>query len=262
MLKMLTCPSGHRWGYLSSARSTVSGSSPLCPVCGAPANPASADAGTRIIQQATAPTLQNLGKASCSGTPVLDAIPPFDERVTLVLPAAVPPNMDEQPTLALQEDATVGEPLGVVDPLGPPQLADYEILRELGRGGMGVVYQARQKSLQRMVALKMILAGSHARAEDRERFQTEAQAIARLQHPNIVRIHEVGEAEGRPFLSLEYVDGGSLAHRLNGTPLPPHQAARLVAVMARAVEAAHQQGLVHRDLKPSNILLHRKSEIR
>src|SRR5262249_9862498 len=185
----------------------------------------------------------------------------FDERQTLILPPTVPPATDEQPTLALQEDDTVGEPQRIVEPLGPPQLADYEILRELGRGGMGVVYQARQKSLQLLVALKMILAGSHARAEDRERFQTEAQAIARLQHPNIVRIHEVGEAEGRPFLSLEYVDGGSLAHRLNGTPLPPRQAARLVAVMARAVEAAHQQGLVHRDLKPSNILLQRKSEI-
>jgi tetratricopeptide (TPR) repeat protein/tRNA A-37 threonylcarbamoyl transferase component Bud32 len=131
----------------------------------------------------------------------------------------------------------------------------YEILGILGRGGMGVVYKARQTELNRLVALKMVLAGSHAGEQDLARFRNEAEAVARLQHPNIVQIFEIGEAEGRPFFSLEFVDGGSLASRLRGTPQPPRQAAQLVETVARAMHAAHLQGIVHRDLKPSNILL-------
>ena len=139
--------------------------------------------------------------------------------------------------------------------LAPPTLAGYEILGELGRGSMGVVYRARQLSLNRVVALKMILAGFHAGRQEVARFRMEAEAAARLQHPNIVQIHEVGEAEGRPFFSLEYVEGGSLAERLQGTPLAPRQAAQLVETLARAVHQAHLQGIVHRDLKPANVLL-------
>jgi WD40 repeat protein len=131
----------------------------------------------------------------------------------------------------------------------------YEILGELGRGGMGVVYQARQTKLDRLVALKLILSGTHAGADDLARFKTEAEAIARLQHPNIVQIHEIGEQEGRPFFSLEFCAGGSLEKKLNGTPLPPREAAALVETLARAMQAAHQKGIVHRDLKPANVLL-------
>jgi serine/threonine-protein kinase len=137
----------------------------------------------------------------------------------------------------------------------PPRLSGYEIVGELGRGGMGVVYKARQVGLNRVVALKMILGGVHAGPHELGRFRREAEAIARLQHPNIVQIYEVGEHEGRPYFSLEYVDGGSLDRRVNGAPQPPHVAAAVVQILARAIHATHQRGIVHRDLKPSNVLL-------
>jgi WD40 repeat protein len=120
---------------------------------------------------------------------------------------------------------------------------------------MGVVYQARHLGLNRLVALKMILAGSHAGPEALARFRSEAEAVARLQHPNIVQIHDIGEHGGLPYFSLEYVDGGSLAQRLDGTPLPTRKAADLVMTLAHAMHAAHQQGIIHRDLKPANVLL-------
>ena len=136
-----------------------------------------------------------------------------------------------------------------------PGLPGYEIIAELGRGGMGVVYQARHVQIQRVVALKMILAGEHAGAEQAARFLVEARAVARLQHPNIVQIHEIGEHQGLPYLSLEYVDGGNLATRLQGSPPSDMEAARLVELLARTVHYAHGRGIVHRDLKPANILL-------
>jgi tRNA A-37 threonylcarbamoyl transferase component Bud32 len=131
----------------------------------------------------------------------------------------------------------------------------YEIIGELGRGGMGIVYKARQTKLGRLVALKMILAGSHAGAADLARFQTEAEAIARLRHPNIVQVYEVGEHEDRPYFSLEFCGGGSLAKKLSGTPLPACEAAALVGTLAGAMQAAHEQHVIHRDLKPANVLL-------
>jgi hypothetical protein len=120
---------------------------------------------------------------------------------------------------------------------------------------MGVVYQARQTKLGRIVALKMILSGAHAGEADLARFRTEAEAIARLQHPNIVQIYEVGERDGRPYFSLEFCAGGSLEKKLGGRPLPPKEAARLVETLARAMQAAHDKGIIHRDLKPANVLL-------
>jgi serine/threonine protein kinase len=136
-----------------------------------------------------------------------------------------------------------------------PTVAGYEILGELGRGGMGVVYKARQQGLKRLVALKMILSGVHAGTQELARFRHEAEAVARLQHPNIVQIYEVGEQEGRPYFSLELIDGGSLDRKLAGRPVPPREAAQLVRTLAEAMHAAHQQGVIHRDLKPANILL-------
>jgi len=136
-----------------------------------------------------------------------------------------------------------------------PQVPGYDILAELGRGGMGVVYKAKQLGLNRLVALKMILAGSHASADDRQRFLREAEAVARLHHPCIVQIYDIGEQAGLPFFSLEYCAGGSLGDLLDGTPLPSRSAAELVSALARAVAVAHQAGIVHRDLKPANVLL-------
>jgi WD40 repeat protein len=131
----------------------------------------------------------------------------------------------------------------------------YEILDELGRGGMGVVYRARQLSLNRVVALKMLKDDALAGPADLARFRAEAEAVARLQHPNVVQIFEVGEADGRLFFALEYCPGGSLDKRLGGTPLEPRPAARLAETLARALNAVHQAGVVHRDLKPANVLL-------
>jgi serine/threonine protein kinase len=138
-----------------------------------------------------------------------------------------------------------------------PTIAGHEILGELGRGGMGVVYKARQIGLNRVVALKMILAGNHADPGQLARFRAEAEAVARLQHPNIVQIHDVGEQDGRPYFSLEFVDGGNLAQDLDGTPWPARPAATLIRTLAGAMHAAHEKGIVHRDLKPANILLHK-----
>jgi tetratricopeptide (TPR) repeat protein len=136
-----------------------------------------------------------------------------------------------------------------------PSIPGYEPLAELGRGGMGVVYQAWQTDLGRMVALKMILSGAHAGPQELARFRAEAEAVGRLQHPNIVQIYDVGEHEGRPYFALEYVEGGSLERQLAGTPQPAREAAGLVETLARAAHHAHTRGIVHRDLKPANVLL-------
>jgi hypothetical protein len=140
-------------------------------------------------------------------------------------------------------------------PAAPPSAPGYEVLEELGRGGMGVVYKARHHALQRLVALKVLLAGEHAAPAQLVRFRGEAEALARLRHPHIVQVYEVGEHGGLPFFALELVDGPTLAARLGGAPQTAAEAARLVEELARAVEAAHQQGVIHRDLKPANILL-------
>jgi serine/threonine-protein kinase len=125
----------------------------------------------------------------------------------------------------------------------------------VGRGGVGIVYRARHVALNRVVALKMILAGGHASADQLARFRREAKAIARLQHPNVVQIYEVGEIDGLPFCALEFAADGNLAKKLAGTPLPSREAAELVQTLARAMHAAHRAGIIHRDLKPANVLL-------
>jgi eukaryotic-like serine/threonine-protein kinase len=137
---------------------------------------------------------------------------------------------------------------------------DYELLAEIGRGGMGIVYKARQVDLDRLVALKMILPGDMAGDDDLKRFRIEAEATARLQHPGIVSVHEVGEADGKLYYSMDYIEGPSLAKRLTGGPLTGRVAARYVTAIARAIEHAHRHGILHRDIKPSNILLDRADQ--
>lgn len=180
--------------------------------------------------------------------------PPTEALSELVLPeslpeqAATPARGAEQRTLLTS--APTLEPCAVA-----PNLPDYEILQALGRGGMGVVYKARQTQLNRLVALKMLLGGHLASQEARLRFLIEAEIVARVRHPNIVQIYEVGTYQEQPFLALEFIDGGCLADQLTGQPQPPRAAARLLETLARAIHAAHLQGIVHRDLKPANILL-------
>jgi WD40 repeat protein len=166
----------------------------------------------------------------------------------------------------------VGEALGAGTPTdgrqntkmpGPAStigvLGDYELLEQLGQGGMGRVYKARQRSLDRMVALKVIGAGAPATEAERLRFRTEAEAAARLDHPNIVPVYEVGEHDGQPYIAERYVEGGPLSRHLDRFRDDPRAAAGLVAILAGAVHHAHQRGVLHRDLKPGNILLERRA---
>jgi serine/threonine-protein kinase len=170
------------------------------------------------------------------------------------VPAAESDQGTNEPTLGSAEGGPAG---GKATPptTNLPSIPGYDLLGELGRGGMGVVYRARHLRLKRVVALKMLLTGLHGGPEHLGRFRTEAEAVARLQHPHIVSIFEVGDHQGLPYLALEYVDGGSLAQRLPGFPLPPLRAAELMAQLAAAVQHAHECGVIHRDLKPANVLL-------
>jgi WD40 repeat protein len=213
----LSCPLGHQW----DAAPTVSEGTPsrnVCPECGF------------IVEART-----HLEPASVNLSAVIRNEP------TAELPVESPPSLAMLPITSAETVL--------------PAIAGYVILGELGRGGMGVVYKARQQGLNRVVALKMILGGSLGGPEGQVRFRAEAEAVARLQHPNIVQVYEIGEYDGSPYFSLEYVEGGSLHDRLRGEPQPPRPSAELVRALARAMQHAHERGIVHRDLKPANVLL-------
>ncbi len=213
--------------------------------------------------EATAPgTADASGPASVGSELPTSALPgtpasaPTDSWQTRI-PAAAADWVTRAPDQPLLDEwATRPGQVGSTPATGTPLvIVGYEILGELGRGGMGVVYKARHTRLNRVVALKMILAGGHAGPDDLARFRAEAEVVARLQHPNVVQIYEVGEHEGRPYFSMEFCPGGSLDRKLRGTPLLPKDAARLVQTLARAVQSAHDHHVIHRDLKPANVLL-------
>jgi WD40 repeat protein/tRNA A-37 threonylcarbamoyl transferase component Bud32 len=217
MSQRLSCHCGHCWDAPQLSDAATS-----CPACGS-------------ALPATMPM-----------PPPLPGAPPLlpsgsDAMTTLAPPAASLPT----PTFTPPASTDARSPAG------------YEILEELGRGGMGVVYKARQTRLNRTVALKMILHGAHAGEQDLARFRVEAEAVARLQHPGIVQVFEAGEHDGKPFLALEHVDGGSLASKLQGRPWPAQRAAELIVELAGAIRHAHDHGIIHRDLKPANVLLTR-----
>ncbi len=161
----------------------------------------------------------------------------------------------------LQADARTSSPADLKRPGSGPEVSplgsfgDYDLLDEIARGGMGVVYKARQRNLNRIVAVKLILAGALAGKDFVRRFRTESAAAAILQHPNIVAIHDVGVHEGRHYFSMDYVEGQNLAQLVGQQPLPPAKAARYVELIAEAIHYAHERGILHRDLKPSNVLI-------
>jgi tetratricopeptide (TPR) repeat protein/tRNA A-37 threonylcarbamoyl transferase component Bud32 len=218
------CPCGHELLHPSEEGTTKSIDPRVCPQCG-----------LSVATQA---------EAALPPTPPSTRLGASEEQAPVVPPTVAP----------LTPSTELARKVGTVE---VPGVLGYEILGELGRGGMGVVYKAQQTKLRRLVALKMILAGGHASQRTLARFQAEARAVARLQHPNIVQIYEVGDTAGLPYFSLEFVDGGTLAEKLYREEMATATAAQLIEALARAMHFAHEHGIVHRDLKPGNILLTR-----
>ena len=240
------CSLGHSWNPTAGVAATA------CPVCGnvtvillADEPPVATPEYALTVAFAPTDTPQPAAGSSDSS---------FSSLVVM-LPEAGGSSASGDGTVVREPSSVV--PFGVAETreFAPPLVPGYEIVHEVGRGGMGVVYKARHLNLNRTVALKMILSGAHAGPTERERFRREAEAVAALQHAHIVQIFDIGEANGHPYLALEFVDGGSLAQSLTGDPWAVARAAELVEVLARTMQFAHDAGIVHRDLKPGNILL-------
>ncbi|MCC6418169.1 MAG: protein kinase, partial [Gemmataceae bacterium] len=225
----LICPQGHQWELPPGEPPRPRSVPFLCPTCGLPLRNTELDTATDLPGVKPPP-----GPSTVPGDTV-DAAPSTDADFFSARTAPRVGTGTESPPW--------------------PTLPGYEILEEIGRGGMGVVYRARQTALKRVVALKMVLTGGHAAPSHLARLRAEAEALARLHHPHIVQVYDIGEHHGLPYFSFEYVSGIDLAQAIAGTPQPPRRAAALVQQLASAVHAAHQQGIVHRDLKPANVLL-------
>jgi tetratricopeptide (TPR) repeat protein len=200
--------------------------------------------------------LDEIFDSGCTPEEVCDACPELltEVRQRWQQMCAVEAELDALfPTPALDSDADTSAPWHAGADL--PWIPGYDVEALLGHGGMGIVYKARHLRLNRLVALKMLIAGAYAGPHERARFQREAEAVASLRHANIVQVYDVGDHEGWPYFTMEFLEGGSLAQALAGTPQPACQAATLLTILAEAVQVAHQAGIVHRDLKPANILL-------
>ncbi len=242
MSRYLSCPHGHLWEHANAVApdgSTLA----VCPQCGSagtltgrPADP-SADHWKTVYDS----------PRSGEAIELPETAPPSDATSDPHRPAAIPATI---PSVVSDPDAATGT-----------IIAGFELVSICGRGAMGVVYKARQLALNRLVALKMVLAGGYASPQERARFLAEAEAVASLQHPNIVQVYDVGSHQGLPFFSMEIVDGGTLERKSQGgAPIAPREAARLVEKLARAMHFAHQNGIIHRDLKPANVLLTAEGE--
>ncbi|MGL4553533.1 MAG: protein kinase domain-containing protein, partial [Gemmataceae bacterium] len=249
MAVLYRCLQGHAWEAQREA--TLDGGCD-CPYCGTASVPVDA---SDLDESAPWPALPPASSGPTVVRPALQS-PPRTHAEAPVSPSAL--IGDRLPQTIEIPSTSSSVPAAVAHNPEWPVVPGYELLAELGRGGMGVVYKARQVALNRVVALKMILSGTQANARERARFHHEAQAVARLQHPNIVQIFDIGEQGGHAYFSLEFVDGGSLADQLKPEPCPVNDAAGLIEVLARGVHFAHQAGIVHRDLKPANILLGRR----
>ena len=223
-LSHFSCSEGHQWELETSQSFEVDPAAINCPICG----------------------FQGVCRAAsrfASEVEIEDELPPLPHRLMKGVSDAL-----------INELSSIGG-AGDRSSVDPPQIAGYEILGELGRGGMGVVYHAKQVSLGRDVALKIVLAGAHAGWSERSRLRVEAETVACMKHPNIVPIYEVGEQDNLPYLALELVEGGSLAQALAIRPMASHQAAAMAETLAQAMSYVHERGVVHRDLKPANVLL-------
>ncbi|HKI20944.1 MAG TPA: serine/threonine-protein kinase, partial [Isosphaeraceae bacterium] len=229
-----------------------------------------ADGPTAEHRAASAPRTGATPPAAVADAPTIAPATPLESPIlgsaatSVHEQATVPPRADETIDLTpLPHDMVTADALGrasqadgeTAESVHVRYFGDYEIVREIARGGMGVVFQARQVSLNRTVALKMILAGQLADETDVRRFYTEAEAAANLDHPGIVPIFEVGQHEGQHYFSMGFVEGQSLSQRLAEGPLPSRPAAELIRRVSEAIEYAHQRGVIHRDLKPANILV-------
>jgi WD40 repeat protein len=265
-----SCP---KCRQLLSVAEAAAASPNRCPKCGHVGVPRLADAG---VTATLAPPMAATADAAAAPRHVPPPLPSPSTAPTAAQPRHAPPPLPSAVTATgpgVSLDATQNLPFKAADAGGAtmsgpaaaptmpmrssraPKVPGYEVFEELGRGAMGVVWKARQVGLNRLVALKTMRSAAHSSSQHLARFKTEAEALARVQHPNIVPIHEVGEANGLPYFAMEYFPGGTLTRRLRGLPLPPREAVKLMATLARAVEHAHRAGIVHRDIKPSNILM-------
>ncbi len=247
MTRVVTCPLGHQFELHVAADAILPDLSTLCPVCsvrGQPVPPPPEASGAQQGGAFSGPSATDEGRSPAAGRDAATVVAAGFE------PASEPGTQMRTPIEATRAESAVPQP--------PSRdwlhLADFVYLGLLGEGGMGMVFKARQRSLPRLVAVKTVKAGIHASRDALARFRREAESVAQLNHEHVVQIYEVGEREGRPYFTMEYLEGGSLAARIAEGPLDCEQAARLLQVLARTMHYAHSRGIVHRDLKPQNIL--------